>query len=221
MKAKFKPIKITKEFLDQNPNSFFVFGDNSQRVGADGASALRGHPKAIGFITKKTSNNNPSSFFKVDEYIKPFFEQLNQLVNHIQSHPNYTFYISKIGSGLANYYYIWEKLIGHNLVEDLKDFENVVFCWEQEEEYTEQSKLLPFISVNQLEKEMSPDIVVEESNIKKLTNELNEANAIIKSQQDTYMREIMRLTSLLAEHESEDGCEHGRYTRAAADCDSA
>lgn len=207
MKAKFQNITITREFLDQNPLSFFVFGDNTQRTGTAGAAALRGHPRVIGFVTKKLPNNNPSAFFKVDEYIKPFFDQLNQLANHIKANPNHTFYISKLGSGLANYHYIWEKLIGHNLVEDLKDFENVVFCWEEE-------KIEPEIS-NVVLLDMPEQHNSCEEKLNKLTKDLEEANAIIKSQQDMYMREIMQLRDEL----SYDSREHGGYSRAAANCD--
>jgi len=220
MGAKFQNISITREFLDQNTNSFFVFGDNAQRTGTAGGAALRGHPRAIGFVTKKLPNNAPSAFFKVDEYIKPFFDQLKQLFNHIQSNPNHTFYISKLGSGLANYHYIWEKIIGHNLVEDLKDFDNVVFCWEPEKLHDEQTNLLPLPVTNQTENEMPVDTIEEKISIAKLANELNEAHAIIKSQQDTYMREITRLTALLEESAQEDECPHAKYTRAASNCDS-
>jgi hypothetical protein len=50
--AIYKNIKITQEFLDTNPNAYFIFGDNLERWGHGGAARLRDHPHAIGFITK-------------------------------------------------------------------------------------------------------------------------------------------------------------------------
>lgn len=121
---------ITGEFLDNNPDAYFIFGDNLERWGHGGAAALRDHPHAIGFITKKFPDNNDSSFYKPEEYSPIFFEELKKLKKIIKSKPTKTFYISQLGAGLANKFFIWEKLIHHNLVKELGDFNNVVFCWE-------------------------------------------------------------------------------------------
>jgi hypothetical protein len=133
MKARFESVKVTEQFLNDNPAAYFVYGDNMQHLGTGGAAKLRHHPKAIGFVTKKAPNNNPSSFFTVEEYTSRFFQMLTQLEGHIKEAPQHTFYVSKLGAGLANRHLIWEKLIGHNLVETLGDYENVVFCWDLEE----------------------------------------------------------------------------------------
>jgi heme oxygenase len=123
-------IEITSNFLDENPNAYFIFGDNLERWGHGGAAALRDHPHAIGFITKKFPDNNDSSFYRPEEYSPIFFEELKKLKKIIKSKPTKTFYISQLGAGLANKFLIWEKLIQHNLVKELGDFNNVVFCWE-------------------------------------------------------------------------------------------
>ena len=128
--AIYKNILITQEFLDNNPDSYFIFGDNLIREGMGGAAALRYHPHAIGFITKKYPDNKDNSFYKPEEYSSVFFEELKKLKTIIQKKPNKKFYISQLGGGLANKFYIWQKLIKHNLVRELEKFNNVIFCWD-------------------------------------------------------------------------------------------
>ena len=127
--AIYKNVKITQEFLDNNLNAYFVFGDNLERYGHGGAAKLRDHPHAIGFITKKFPDNKDESFYKPEEYSPVFFEELGKLKQIIQKRPDKIFYVSQLGGGLANRYKIWEKLIRHNLVRSLTDLDNVVFCW--------------------------------------------------------------------------------------------
>jgi hypothetical protein len=130
--AKFKNIIITYEFLDSNPTAYFIFGDNLIKKGYGGAAKLRDHPHALGFITKKFPDNDDSSFYRVDEYKHVFYEELHKLHTIIKKYPDRTFYISKLGEGLANRYNIWENLIQKNLLTFLKKFDNVVFCWDEE-----------------------------------------------------------------------------------------
>ena len=54
---------ITKEYLRNNLNNMFVFGDNLLRRGYAGAASLRDEPNAYGFITKKAPNNDDKSFY--------------------------------------------------------------------------------------------------------------------------------------------------------------
>lgn len=129
--AIYKNFVVTQRFLDSNPNVYFVFGDNVERRGYGGAAALRDHPHALGFITKKFPDNRDTSFYHKEEYLEVFFEELEKLVKVIKFRPGKTFYISKLGGGLANRYRIWENLIEANLVRTLKDFDNVVFCWDE------------------------------------------------------------------------------------------
>jgi len=134
MPAKFEDIIITAEILNTQPSAYFVYGDNLQKQGLGGAAALRHHPRAIGFITKKAPDHLAKSSFKPDEYVKLFFDQLENLSTRIRSNPQQTYYISKLGAGLANKYYIWETVIRHNLLDELAAFDNVVFCWPEKEE---------------------------------------------------------------------------------------
>jgi hypothetical protein len=129
--AIYKSIIITEDFLNSNPEAYFIFGDNLERKGHKGAAKLRDHPHAIGFITKKFPDNQDTSFYRPEEYSPVFFEELSKLEKIIKSRPDKTFYISKLGSELANKYRIWEKLIQHNLTLKLLKYDNVVFCWKE------------------------------------------------------------------------------------------
>jgi hypothetical protein len=128
--ATYKNIIITENFLNNNPDAYFVFGDNLTRQGMGGAAKLRLHPHAIGFITKKYPDNDDNSFYKPEEYSPVFFEELDKLKKIIEKRSDKKFYISQLGGGLANKFYIWQKLIRHNLVKRLENFDNVIFCWD-------------------------------------------------------------------------------------------
>ena len=127
--ATYKNILITHELLDSEPNSYVIFGDNLIHRGFGGAAKLRDHPHAIGFITKKYPDNKDESFYRPEEYSPVFFEELEKLKKLVKSKPDKKFYITQIGGGLANKFYIWEKLVRHNLVRVLEPYDNVVFCW--------------------------------------------------------------------------------------------
>jgi hypothetical protein len=127
--ATYKDTKITQEFLDNSPNAYFVFGDNLERGGYEGDSELRDHSHSIGFITKKFADNKDESIYKPEEYSPVFFEELKKLKIIIERRPDKVFYISRLSCGEANKYYIWQKLIRHNLVRALESYNNVVFCW--------------------------------------------------------------------------------------------
>jgi hypothetical protein len=133
MAAKYESVIVTEEFLNKNPNAFFVFGDNLQAKGTGGAAKLRGHPRAIGFVTKKAPDHMAGSSYTPEEYSKVFFKLLEQLKQHIVKNPERVFYISRLGAGLANRYNIWELIVKHNLTEELSQYDNVVFCWDENE----------------------------------------------------------------------------------------
>lgn len=128
--ANYSNLFITEDFLNENPNAFFVFGDNLQRYGKGGAAVLRDHERSYGFITKKFPDENDSSFYKPEEYASIFFEELDKLNLKIKNNQDKIFYISQLGSGLANKFRIWELVIRHNLEIKLGKYNNVIFCWE-------------------------------------------------------------------------------------------
>lgn len=125
-------MNITREFLMQNTNVIFVFGDNLKRVGTGGAAALRDLPNTYGFITKKEPSFNDAAYYRPEEYIKVYQREIDQLKAIIRTSPGKIWYISKLGSGLANKYHIWEEVISKRIKSDLKDYVNIVYLWDDE-----------------------------------------------------------------------------------------
>jgi hypothetical protein len=72
---------ITRDFVRENPEFIFVFGDNLARSGLGGqAFHMRGEDNTLGFSTKKKPDNNPHSFYSDDDFD---FSVLNDtLVTH-------------------------------------------------------------------------------------------------------------------------------------------
>ena len=120
---------VTKEFLDQNPNAVFIFGDNRRRIGYGGAASLRDHSQTYGFITKKNPDNLDESFFHPESYHIDFTVQSVELQLIIEKNPDKIYYISQLGGGLANRYKIWEKVCKPRLEKDFSGYDNVVFLW--------------------------------------------------------------------------------------------
>ena len=130
--ARYENFIVTKEFLDENLTAIFVFGDNILREGYGGAAVLRDHPRAYGFITKKSPNNLDYAFYKLEDYKAVFMDELIKLKEKIKENPFDTFYISQLGAGLANKHKIWENIIKDGLEKNLKHFSNVVFLWDDD-----------------------------------------------------------------------------------------
>lgn len=130
--ARYENFIVTKEFLDENPTAMFVFGDNILREGYGGAAILRDHPRAYGFITKKSPNNLDYAFYKPEDYSIVFMVEMIKLKKLIQENKFDTFYISQLGAGLANKHKIWENVIKDGLEKNLKEFTNVVFLWDDD-----------------------------------------------------------------------------------------
>jgi hypothetical protein len=129
MVAKYDPISITREFLDNNPNSYYVFPDNIERSGTEIYSYLRGHSHSLGFIAKKFPDDHSGSYYRPEEYSAVFFEELLKLKKIIEKRPDKTFYIACMNGPSINKYRIWETLMEHNIVNKLQKYNNVVFCW--------------------------------------------------------------------------------------------
>lgn len=61
--------RITREYVRDNPDKIFVFGDNLKQRGMGGqAKEMRGEPNSIGIVTKKKPSNTPDSYFTDEEY---------------------------------------------------------------------------------------------------------------------------------------------------------
>jgi lantibiotic modifying enzyme len=122
-------IIITKEYLRNNPNHVFVFGDNLKRRGKGGAAKLRDEPNVYGFITKKAPNNDIDSFYTKKEYDTVFNNELYQLILTANKNKDKTYLISKIGSGLANKWNIFEEIIEPRLIQWSGGYENIILLW--------------------------------------------------------------------------------------------
>lgn len=123
--------EITREYLRMNPTHIFVFGDNTLREGRGGAAVLRDEPNTLGFITKKRPDKKSSSYYTPQEYEDVFVEEMKYLEQAIINNSEKIFLISKLGSGLANKYNIWDKVLKDGL-KVLKKYNNVVFLYEEE-----------------------------------------------------------------------------------------
>lgn len=122
---------IDGKFLRENPKCIFVFGDNTKRYGRGGAARLRDYPNTWGFITKINPDFKDESFYTLDTYGSIFESEIKKLENLIISNPNNTYLISKIGSGLANKYKIFENIILPGLKKlKNKGYKNVRFLWD-------------------------------------------------------------------------------------------
>ena len=120
---------ITKEFLRLNPLRYFVFGDNLLHQGYGGAAALRDCKNAYGFVTKKYPTRQNEAHYKPEEYKFVYEQEIIKLKSFIMTHPGCFFIVSRLGSGLANRYGIFEKVIQPNIKKDLTSFNNVEFLW--------------------------------------------------------------------------------------------
>lgn len=123
-----KIIFVTRDYLINNPDHIFVFGDNLLRRGHGGAAKHRDLPNTYGFVTKKIPNNEDRSFFRPEEYQMTFDIERNRLEQLIINNPNNLFLISKLGAGLANKYNIFELIIQPG-IEYLKKYKNVKFLY--------------------------------------------------------------------------------------------
>ncbi len=120
-------MKVTEEYLKNNPEHIFVFGDNLARMGTGGAAALRHCSNTYGFVTKKYPSNHDSSFYEPLEYFPTFARELHKLQEFVTKNPTKTFLISKLGAGLANKFGIYEKVILPGLQGFLSRHKNVIF----------------------------------------------------------------------------------------------
>lgn len=123
------PEVITEEFLNNNPEYIFVFGDNTQRQGLGGAAALRHHRQAVGFITKKTPGGEDKDYFTPENYIEVYLREISHLRKRIKDNKDKTYIITPLGAGLANRFKIFEQIIEPTIKSLLSDLNNVEYTW--------------------------------------------------------------------------------------------
>jgi len=123
-KIDWKNFTVTPEFLKNNSNYVFVFGDNLIRHGRGGAAKCRDCENAYGFITKRYPDTRAISYYSTDVYKEVYRDEIIKLRLKIIKNPDKIFLISKIGSGLANKHKIWENVIEPNIKNDLRGFKD-------------------------------------------------------------------------------------------------
>jgi hypothetical protein len=122
-------IIITREYLITHPNEIFVFGDNLLEIGKGGAAALRDLPNTYGFVTKRYPGSTDKDYYTPYTYYPVFYKELGKLIETIMITTKCTFLISKLGSGLANRFGIYEEVIKDN-IKILNKYPNVTFLYE-------------------------------------------------------------------------------------------
>ena len=123
---------VSTKYLRENPEHIFVFGDNKIGRGKKGAAIHRDEPNAYGFVTKKRPSYANDAYYKPREYKDVFDKELSKLIREIEANPTNTYLISRLGSGLANKYKIWEKVIKDGL-KVLEKYPNVRFLYSEGE----------------------------------------------------------------------------------------
>ena len=118
---------VTEQYLKDNPNHIFVFGDNLKRKGTGGAAALRHMPNTYGFVTKKAPTYLDKDFYTPSEYIQKYLEELYTLRETCMMNPTKTYLVSRVGAGIANKYQIFEKVIQPTMKVLLSDIPNIQF----------------------------------------------------------------------------------------------
>ena len=118
---------ITTEYLRTHRYThIFVFGDNFTRKGCGGAAIHRYEPNSYGFITKRYPSYVNEAYYTIEDYKPIFTIEMKKLIKLIKVSPKKTFLISKIGSNLANRYYIYENVIQPVLIRLAKQYNNIL-----------------------------------------------------------------------------------------------
>lgn len=96
---------ITRDYIKENPNMFFVFGDNDERNGYGGqAKEMRGEPNSIGVRTKHRPSNSSTAYYTDDTYAencRKIKEDLDTVVYKLEAGFITVFPTNGIGTGLS------------------------------------------------------------------------------------------------------------------------
>jgi len=95
---------IYREDLRNNPDVFYLFGDNDMRVGRGGqAKEMRGEPNAIGIRVKKAplTGDVYYSDSEFEENVRKINEDLNEVRKHLDYGEIVVIPSDGIGTGLA------------------------------------------------------------------------------------------------------------------------
>lgn len=114
----------TIDYVKNNQNKIFVFGDNNLRSGKGGQAIIRDLPNAIGLRTKRGPSNKPVAFYSDDEFdknISNIREDILDIKKNILFGKNIVFSKNGYGTGLAQlekvapktYFKFCQLLLGH------------------------------------------------------------------------------------------------------------
>ena len=96
---------ITRDYVKNNPNMVFIFGDNDERDGMGGqAGEMRGERNAIGIPTKKKPNTTDDSYYTDSEFElnkKKINYSVNLILAQINNGKTIVLPSNGIGTGLA------------------------------------------------------------------------------------------------------------------------
>lgn len=122
--------KVTKQYLRNNPNVIFVFGDNSKRLGKLGTSFLRDELNTYGFIIKKNSKSDASSYFEIEEYSNVYFNEIDKFRKEVMENKRRIFLIDDFGKWKNGDTNLFNNFLKEKMVDDLSDLDNVKFLWD-------------------------------------------------------------------------------------------
>lgn len=95
---------ITRQDLKNNPNVYYVFGDNFVRVGLGGqAKEMRGEPNAIGVATKWKPGTQESDYYS-DDTMAPWIgmsQDIDRLGDLLDEGHTIVFPFDGLGTGLS------------------------------------------------------------------------------------------------------------------------
>lgn len=113
--------KWTLQDALDNPDKYFVFGDNDQRKGTGGQACIRPAKNSIGIRTKKYPSMNRNAFYTDDEFqenVRKIDEDIDKIETIYRG--NTIVYLAEngYGNGLAKlkqkapktYEYLWNRL---------------------------------------------------------------------------------------------------------------
>lgn len=96
---------ITRDYVKNNPDKVFIFGDNDEKDGYGGqAKEMRGEKNAIGIPTKKKPDSTEDSYYTDDEFDfnkKKINLAINAIIKEIKEGKTIVFPSNGVGAGLA------------------------------------------------------------------------------------------------------------------------
>ena len=97
--------RIYRVDLELNPDVYYCFGDNDDRVGLGGQAAeMRGEKNAVGIRTKKSPGHGDSDFYKdenFDECVAKIEEDFAQVEVYLKRGKTVVIPIEGFGTGLS------------------------------------------------------------------------------------------------------------------------